>query len=193
MEKTTASLVDTQAVFSERSRFGSQRSKVAASARQREAELLKPAIGFDDCPECDKLIERIAQVERDQRCVQRAASLMAGLTVLATVGFGYGLVLQENFPHGTFRFAAWLIAALGLTSLISLVTFAGLWLSVRRKLNGLLQECRQLVMELVKFRRSELSCEALAARAGAAESNPIPNRSAPADRAPLEKAGSPTQ
>jgi len=162
MEKTAASRSDTQAAFSEGSRFGSERSKVTASAGRRETELLKHTTGFGDCHECRNLVETIAQAERDLRCVQRAVSLMATFTVLATVGFGYGLALQENFPHGPFRFVAWFIAALGLTSLISLVIFAALWLAYRGKLIGLLLECRRLVTKLLEVRQAELSREPLA-------------------------------
>jgi hypothetical protein len=157
------------------------------STRQQEAELLKHTIGFDDCQECRKLVERIAQVERDQRCVQRAASLMTGFTVLAAVGFGYGLALQENFPHGPFRVVAGLIFELGLASLISVLIFAGLWLTHRRKLNGLLKECQMLVTKFLELRQAELPREPSAFGAGLTGPSSMPNRQASHDGATAQK------
>ena len=63
------------------------------------------------------------------------------------------MMLQENFPYGGFRFATRLVCELGLASLISLLVFAGLWFAYRRKLSGLLQECRRLVAKLLEARQ----------------------------------------
>src|SRR5689334_12684603 len=53
----------------------------AITAQPRAAELLNLNTDFDDS-EHRKLFATIAQVERDERCVQRAASLVAALTAL---------------------------------------------------------------------------------------------------------------
>jgi hypothetical protein len=78
---------------------------------------------------------------------------MTGFTTLTAVGFGYGTVLQENFPDGESSFLARLICELGLASVISLVGLASLWLVYRRKLNGLMRDCRWLVTKLLECRQ----------------------------------------
>jgi len=108
------------------------------------------SIVFDDADPRRKLEERIAQVQRDEGCVQRAASLMALFVVLGAVGFGYGAVLEQNFPYGQSSFVIKLICELGLAALISLVAFVGLLLSYRNKLNLLREECRGLVTKLLE-------------------------------------------
>jgi hypothetical protein len=124
------------------------------SPNQRATGLLKPTIDFDDTLEHRQLVERIAQLERDERCVQRVALLMAGFTALALVGFGYGVILQENFGDGPSSFVARLITELALASLLSFVGIAGLWLVYRSKLNGLMRDCRRLVAQLLERRHA---------------------------------------
>jgi hypothetical protein len=121
---------------------------------QRTTGILKHTIDFDDTLEHRKLVERIAQVERDERCVQRVVLLTAGFTALAAVGFGYGVILQENFVDGASSFVARLISEIAFASLLSLVGIAGLWLVYRSKLNGLTADCRRLVTQLLERRHA---------------------------------------
>ena len=121
------------------------------SDQPRETAFLKPSIGFDDFDERGKLEERIAQVQRDERCVQRAAFLMALLAALCAAGLGYGVVLQKDFPRGESQFVINLICEIGLASLICLVAFAGLLMSYQKKLIRLQEECRRLVTKLLEF------------------------------------------
>jgi hypothetical protein len=152
MKETAISHSDNHAGFPETERLVLEGRK-AASSYQRATELFKHTIDSDDMLEHRKLVERIAQVERDERCVQRVVLLMAGFTALTAVGFGYGTVLQENFPDGESSFLARLICELGLASVISLVGLASLWLVYRRKLNGLMRDCRRLVTKLLECRQ----------------------------------------
>src|SRR6266850_332477 len=108
------------------------------------------SIVFDDADPRRKLEERIAQIQRDEGCVQRAASMMALFVVLGAVGFGYGAVLEKNFPYGQSSFVINLICELGLAALISLVAFVSLLLSYRNKLHHLREECRGLVTRLLE-------------------------------------------
>ena len=160
MKENTVSISDNHAGYPEGHRLVLEGRKVAMSPYQRATELLKHTTDFEDTLEHRKLVERIAQVERDERCVQRAALLMAGFTALAVVGFGYGVILQENFANSPSSFVARLISELALASLLSFVGVAGLWLVYRSKLNGLMRDCRRLVTQLLERRQAVSSHDA---------------------------------
>ncbi len=130
--------------------------KNASATSQQATRLLKHPIDPDDTVEHRKLVERIAQIERDERCVQRIVLLTAGVTALAGVSLGYGLILQEDFGIGASSFVARLISEIALALLFSLVGMVGLWLVYRSKLNGLTRDCRRLVTQLLECRQ-ELS------------------------------------
>ena len=117
--------------------------------------LLKHPIDLNETLEHRKLVKRIAQVERDERCVQRIVLLTAGLTALAVVSLGYGLILEEGFAVAS-SFVARLISEIAFASLISLVGVTSLWLVYRSKLNRLMRDCRRLVIQLLECRQ-ELS------------------------------------
>jgi hypothetical protein len=108
-------------------------------------------MAFDDTAERRELEERVAQVQRDERCVQRAASLMALVSVLFAAALSYAVILHENFPYAKSQLVFNLMCALGLASLISLMVLMGLSLSYRGKLNRLRAECRCLVTKLLDF------------------------------------------
>jgi hypothetical protein len=78
--------------------------------------------------------------------------LMAILTALVVAGLGYGTVLVDNFPYNAPQFIVNLVYALGLGSLISLLTFMGLGLVYRKKLDQRREECRQRVARLLESR-----------------------------------------
>lgn len=120
------------------------------SEHQRETAFLRHIIRHGDSDECRTLEKSIAQIQCDQRCVQRAASVTALFLFLALVGVGYGEILAENFPYNGSESVFRLLCGLGLASLICLVAFAGLLIVYRLKLNQLREEGRQLVKRLVE-------------------------------------------
>jgi hypothetical protein len=122
------------------------------SEHQRETEFLRHCISYDESPERQKLDERLTQIQRDERCVRRAVWLMFLLAALAVAGLGYAAVLLENFPRDTSHLIIKIISALGLASMICLVTFAGLRIIYRMKLDQRHEDCRQLVTRLLKSR-----------------------------------------
>ena len=128
---------------------------------QRQTAFLRHLIALDNTDERRKLDEGIAQVQRDGRCVKRAAALMALLTALGVVGLGYGVVLQENFPYGKSQLVINIIATLGLASLISLMGFVGLLVPYRKELNALREQCRRLSAELLESRLGKPSASSL--------------------------------
>ena len=127
------------------------------SEHQRDTSFLRHIILYDDTEERRKLEDRIARVQRDARCVLRAA-LAAGLfTALALAGFAYGGILHENFPHNDSQLGFRILCQLGLTSLICLLGFAGLLTFYRWKLNRLRDECRHLIQRFLESRHGKPS------------------------------------
>ena len=122
------------------------------SEYQRETAFLRQVIAFDDTDERRHLEQRIKQLKRDERCVQRAALLMALLAALGVAALGYDAVFEDNFGYGTSQLVIKLVCELGLASLISLVAMAGLLVVYRFKLCRLREECRRLVTNLLESR-----------------------------------------
>jgi len=119
---------------------------------QRETAFLRECIRYAESPEHQSVEKEIVQIQRDERCIQRAAWLMATLTVLAVAGVGYPAILVERFPYNTPRLIIEIICALGLASMICLVVFVGLGMAYRKKLNHRREQCRQLITRLFESR-----------------------------------------
>lgn len=115
---------------------------------RKQTAFLRRIIHFDGTDDCRRLEERIAQVERDERCVQRVAWLMALFTLLAVSALAYGAALLENFPYNQARFVIKAICAVGLASVICLAAFLGLLMVYRERMNQLREECRRLVIRV---------------------------------------------
>jgi hypothetical protein len=122
------------------------------SEHQKHTEFLRHCLRYGESAEHQALEEKITQIQRDERCVQRAMWLMAILTALVVAGLGYPVILVENFPNNAPQFILNLACALGLASLICLLVFAGLGMVYRRKLDQRREECRQLVTKLLASR-----------------------------------------
>jgi hypothetical protein len=126
------------------------------SEHQKETAFLRQCIAYEESSEGRQLDERIAQIQRDERCLGRAAWLMALLAALAVVGFGYLALLMEDFPTHMSLFAVHFVTkvvfAMGIGSLISLLTFAGFGIRYRWELNLRREECRHLVTKLLESR-----------------------------------------
>ena len=130
------------------------------SEHQKETAFLRRCISFAEGADGRQLEERIVQIQRDERCVRRAAWLMTLLAALMVFVFGYLAVLLEDFPvHMSVfatQFATKTVCALGVGSLISLLTFAGMGIRCRRELNLRREECRRLVTNLLESRLGTL-------------------------------------
>src|SRR5580704_19560190 len=112
---------------------------------ERHTEFLRECILYEESDERQELVKGITRVQREARCVRRAAWLMAILIALVAACFGYGTIFVKDFPDGAPQFLMNLIYALGLGSLISLLAFVGLGVVYRFKLNQRREECRQRV------------------------------------------------
>jgi hypothetical protein len=122
------------------------------SEHQKHTEFLRQCILYEESDERRELEKGLTQVQREARCVRRAAWLMAILIALVLACLGYGTIFVNNFPDDAPQFLVNLICALGLGSLISLLAFAGLGVVYRMKLNQRREECRQRVARLLKSR-----------------------------------------
>jgi hypothetical protein len=122
------------------------------SEHQKHTEFLRHCLRYGESAEHQALEEKIARIQRDARCVQRAVWLMAILTALAAAGLGYPAILLENFPYDAPQFILNLVCALGLASLICLLVFTGLGMIYRNQLNQRREESRLLVTKLLASR-----------------------------------------
>jgi len=126
------------------------------SEHQKETAFLRQCIAYEESAEGRQLDERIAQLQRDERCLRRAAWLMALLAALAVVGFGYLALLMNDFPTHMSLFAIHfmtkVVFAMGIGSMISLLAFAGYGFRYRWELNFRREECRRLVTRLLESR-----------------------------------------
>jgi hypothetical protein len=120
------------------------------SAHQIETAFLHSVILYDDSDEPLKLQKSIAQLQHDERCVQRLAWAMAVFLMLGLAGVGYGGILQENFPYNWPQHVISVFCGFVLASLTCLVAFAGLLAVYRRKLNRLRKDCQRLVKRLLE-------------------------------------------
>ena len=123
---------------------------IIMSEHERETLLLRHLIRYDDSDDRRKLEKSIAQVQRDERCVKRFASVLALFPLLAIAGAACGAALQKDFPYDGSYPGIRVLCEIGLASLVCLVAFAGLLMGYRKKLNRLREECRRLVTRLLE-------------------------------------------
>jgi hypothetical protein len=117
---------------------------------QTETGLPGSIIVCDETDERRKLEGRIWQAQRDERCVRRAAMLMALVASLDGVALAFGALYADNLGYGESGFVFKLICELGLASLICLGAFVAFWFIYRRKVHRLREECRWLVTKLLE-------------------------------------------
>lgn len=122
------------------------------SEHESETEFLRHCLQYGDDAGHQALGNRITQIQRDVRCVQRAVWLMAVLTALAATGLAYVAVLGGSIPADVSRLIVNGVSVLGLASVISLVAFVGLLVVFRLNLNAQREQGRQSVTELLAAR-----------------------------------------
>jgi len=125
------------------------------SEHEKHTEFLKWCIHYDESARRLELAEEIARIQRDMRCVRRAAWLMAIITALAVTGLVYPAILVDNVFYNVPHFVVDLIFALGLASLFCCTVFMGLGMVYRVKLDQRREECRELVTKLLESNLSK--------------------------------------
>jgi len=122
------------------------------SDHEKHTEFLRECIRYDESARQKELMEEIARIQRDERCVRRAVWLMAILAALAVFGFGYGVILVSNFPNNFPQFLLNIFSVLAVSWLVCILAFAGLGMIYRLKLDRRREECRQIVTRLLESR-----------------------------------------
>jgi len=120
--------------------------------QRTENAALVECIRCDGIGEIHKHHENIDQLEKDERCLRRAAGLMAALTAFALVGAGHSAILLTDVSTATLRTILLLFAVLGVASAISLLTFATLWMIRRGQLGDQRDRGRRLTMKVLAAR-----------------------------------------
>ncbi len=134
------------------------------SEHQKQTAFLRQCLIYHDTAERHKLEERITRIQRDERCVRRAIWLMAVLAALAMGSLCYAAVFMADYPLNVSQFVTRLVikalCALGIGSLICLLSFVGLGVVYRRELDQRREECRQVATRLMESRLGRPSAKA---------------------------------
>jgi hypothetical protein len=109
-----------------------------------ETAFLRRMLSYDEGFESKETAQRIAQAQREHACVLRAAWTMGLLALLAWV-----LSQADLFQSGT-TIGLRLVCIAGLAALICFVSFVGLLLIYRTRLNRLRDKCRGLIGRLLE-------------------------------------------
>ena len=123
---------------------------------QKQTAFLRQVILYDDSRERQELETSITQLQRSETCVRRAVWVMALLVALSLAGLGYSTIFLTDRPLNTSQIVTQLVSkvlcALGLGSLICLVSFVGLGVAYRKELDRRREECRRLAAKLLESR-----------------------------------------
>lgn len=125
------------------------------SERQRDTAFLTQLISYDDTDTRHDLAAKIERLQRDERCVRRAAWLMVLFASLSAAGICYAAVFVYHPANPTqflIRPLIKFLITVGLGSVISLVTFVVLGWFYRWQLARHREECRCLALKLVESR-----------------------------------------
>jgi hypothetical protein len=156
---------------------------------QKQTAFLRRIMQMEDSDECRHLEKRITQALRDERCIQCATWWMALFTLLAAAGLAYGAALFANFPYNESQVVTKVVCVLGLASLICLVTFLGLLMNYRIRMNRLRDECRRLVIRVLESSLRRLLVPHSQERGGEMDQGAVEGNGAPDGQEPLRELG----
>ena len=131
-------------------------------ARNTERAFLRLLIAYDNGAESRRLQDRLAQAERDERCIRRAVLLMGVLFLLSVAGLSYCAILVPEVFRNSRHIVLRSLCDLGLGSLISQVAFLGYLFWHRAVVSHLHGECRHLVLALAQSQHKEGAAPILA-------------------------------
>jgi len=119
---------------------------------RKQAAFLKALMMYDDTVEHRVLAERIANAEKNERCLLCACRLVGLIALVGLTGLGYSAVLLPEFFDSATHIVIHIFSAMGLGSLLCLVAFLGLWFWYRSVLNRIHEECRRLITGMLDSR-----------------------------------------
>jgi hypothetical protein len=126
------------------------------SEHERETEFLKHCLLYDQRAERHKLHERIMQVQRDERCVQRGVWWMGLLAMVTGAGLCYATLLMPEHPATvapmTRRLVTQTFCVVGLASLICMLVFRIMVAFYRHELRELREQARRMAVDLLETR-----------------------------------------
>ena len=126
------------------------------SEHQKQTSFLRECLLYDDTPDRHKLEEKIANIQKDERCIRRAVWLMALFAALAISGVCYYVVFLLDNPLSMSQLLTHAISkvfcAVALGSLICMLAFMGLGAVYRKDLDQRREECRRLARKLMESR-----------------------------------------
>ena len=115
----------------------------------KEVAFLRQCALYDEIATRRELEAEITGIQRDARCVRRAIWLMTRLMALAFAVFVYGVVMVDTFPYNMPPLVINIICVLAVSSLLSVIAFAGLGIVYRRRLR---EKSRLTVARLLESR-----------------------------------------
>jgi hypothetical protein len=119
-------------------------------ARNTERAFLRQLIANEPSEESRRLQDRLAQADRDDKCLRRAVFLMVVLFLLSVAGLTFCAILLPEVFRNSRHFVLRSLCDLGIGSLISQVVFLGYLFWHRAVVSSLHRECRLLVLALAR-------------------------------------------
>jgi len=127
-------------------------AKMIMSERHKHTEFLKHCLRYDDSSGRHGLHDKLSRIQHQMLIVKRAICLLTLVILLAVAGLITSPVLLKSFSPGTQQFIVNLLYALVAGPLISIVSFMGLWILLRRTLHHRREESRQFLTRLLATR-----------------------------------------
>jgi hypothetical protein len=122
------------------------------SEREKQIQFLKALICREHSGECQAIRQKIVDAERQERYIRRMIFLLIVLLLLCLACLCYTTLFWPEVFRDPSQLLVKFSCSVGLASFICLVVFSGYWLWCRWLLNGLYQECRQLIITTVGSR-----------------------------------------
>jgi|SRR5215475_10783762 len=117
---------------------------------RRQVTFLKTLLSYSDAEEHCQLQDRLAQAEKNEKCLLCACRLVGLIGAFGVLGLGYSAVLLPEFFHRSSHVLIQFFSALGLGSAMCLLVFVGLWFYYRGAVNRIHDECRRIITRMLE-------------------------------------------
>jgi uncharacterized ion transporter superfamily protein YfcC len=122
------------------------------SEHHQHTEFLKHCLRYDDSSERHQMMEKLVRLQHELRIFRRACWLMLLLFILSVAGFVWSSPVLQHFSQAAQMTIVNLLAALGLGSVVSLLTFVLIEQRLRKKLARQREECHQFLKRILAAR-----------------------------------------
>ena len=124
-----------------------------STEHQKQTAFLRTLIHHSRTGEGRQFLDRMDEAQRHEKCLGRAALLVAVIGLLACSGLGYAAVLRPEFAEGRPSLMLTGFGVFALGSLLCLAAFTGFWLWLRGASHRLHKEVRDDVMRSLTGKR----------------------------------------